>query len=193
MKRRPLNLLTTGSLLLCVAACGLWVRSHWVSDALMYGGASGEYGTQTMSGTLALVQDNTPHAVPSLRQDRFDARQISPWDNGSPLSLPNRLGFGYRVDTVPAGKFRLADDTTVTVPPARLSRMVLLPLWLPALLFALAPAARLYRRLRPRYAAGRCATCGYDLRATPDQCPECGATPPTPVHPRPQQPRSANN
>jgi len=32
MKRRLLNLLTAASLLLCVAACVLWVRSYWVQD-----------------------------------------------------------------------------------------------------------------------------------------------------------------
>ena len=49
--------------------------------------------------------------------------------------------------------------------------------WFLVLIFALAPAARVAAviRRRQRFAAGRCQRCGYDLRATPLQCPECGA------------------
>jgi hypothetical protein len=38
-------------------------------------------------------------------------------------------------------------------------------------------AERLRRRRREREAAGRCVSCGYDLCATPKQCPECGRVP----------------
>jgi hypothetical protein len=50
------------------------------------------------------------------------------------------------------------------------------PLWSLLLLTAIPPAwwLDLKRRRARRVRIGCCANCGYDLRATPDRCPECG-------------------
>jgi hypothetical protein len=57
--------------------------------------------------------------------------------------------------------------------------VVSIPGWLAILPFMILPARYFWiRRRRKRLAnANHCVSCGYDLRATPDRCPECGALP----------------
>jgi hypothetical protein len=53
------------------------------------------------------------------------------------------------------------------------------PLWLPTALCLALPSLLLFGRLSRlrRERLGLCVSCGYDVRSTPDRCPECGAVP----------------
>lgn len=63
-------------------------------------------------------------------------------------------------------------------PSARSAPMMLwIPLWIPGLIFGvilfLCSPVRHHRR-RKRKKLGLCLKCGYDLRGSKEQCPECG-------------------
>ena len=58
---------------------------------------------------------------------------------------------------------------------------VQVPLWLPEMFLIALPIWRAGAAIRKwrRHRSGRCATCGYDIRASKDRCSECG----TPIPP----------
>jgi hypothetical protein len=80
-------------------------------------------------------------------------------------------------------RFEMYDEALADRSYTNRWRGAVVPYWMVMALTAAAPAAwigrRALRRRRTarRARASRCAGCGYDLRASPDRCPECGRLP----------------
>ena len=69
------------------------------------------------------------------------------------------------------------DSSTLMMPSGPTIRSTLArgPLWPLAVLAFMLVAVPVFRTARrSRHRAGHCPTCGYDLRASPARCPECG-------------------
>jgi hypothetical protein len=95
----------------------------------------------------------------------------------SPAEIPSGVGWypaGWHPLSLSTARFDVLGFALWRDPP--LGWALAVPGWLVPLLFALLPGSRLLRtyRLRRAERRGRCPDCGYDLRATPARCPECG-------------------
>lgn len=156
------------SLLLCVAVCVLWMRSFEVTDDIVYTrGEVGQIGLGSAKGriTLCIIQSRKPAGFRS-KHDGFSYTDKTSWTIAHTF-LP-RVATPFQV----AG-FQVK---RVTLPETQLD-WVIAPLWSVVVLTAVPPAIQLGRwKRRRRYRKeNRCLTCGYDLRASPERCPECGA------------------
>lgn len=173
MKRRLLNLLTVLSLLLCVAVSTAWVASYVSARTFEWGD-----GRQSVGYMLILSQGSV-----TFRMD----------SNVRPIILRESNGFSETFEQVVRyfdeclGVQVTCWDAERSTEPG-VSYGQCLQVWsmfrLPFLLTMLLPAwwivrwrlARGWRR-RTRRRNNLCARCGYDLRASPHRCPECGHPP----------------
>jgi hypothetical protein len=95
------------------------------------------------------------------------------------IRIPEPLGYH---DGILRDMFTVRDERTQSARrmPYAYSSGISIPIW-PFTLLTLLPALRFARikyheRItRRRIRRGCCAVCGYDLRASPDRCPECGS------------------
>jgi hypothetical protein len=176
-----LNSLTLLSLLLCLATLVLWPRSYFANDWLHFvipphGRQWTQYSVSSNKGSVFVSYYNFRFKSDSELQDFIRPREAPagfsyqgypPRDNyyltGSRL---RRLGFMLEPEYGTREATGLYSFPRAAVPH-----------WFVGLLSAALPASRLYlilHRRRRRKRLGLCPVCGYDLRATPDRCPECG-------------------
>jgi hypothetical protein len=157
LKWRIINLVVAfTSLALCMASLTLWVRSYWRADSFVfYSGGRTAGGVVSNRGVFLVgwVTDEPPR--PGLRLDH----EVAPPDPSWAAQFGVRYGFGLST----AGRQRFVFVPCAAV--AAVSGLVAAGSW------------RYLRRRRRRERAGCCLVCGYDLRATPGRCPECGEEP----------------
>ena len=148
------------SLVLCAAMVALWVRSYRIQDQ------AGRVGEAKLSFIWSLPGSLFLSVSPA------DPENEEPGPR--PYYFYNR---GMRTTGLMAGgkvvRFSARVDTK------RGLGKIVVPHWVVTLLLSALPVlwARRYQQRRRWASQGRCARCGYDLRATPEQCPECGALP----------------
>jgi hypothetical protein len=108
------------------------------------------------------------------------------WWDWAPAASPPKpeyveWGAGTYIASVPweksFGGFSYSNDYFSWSGERRLG--ILAPSWLFFVVFAILPVARVIsiRRANRRIKRGLCRVCSYDLRFTPDRCPECGTVP----------------
>lgn len=220
MRRLLLNTLTVLSLLLFVAAAGLWVRGYWVSDSWKESGEGGDLTIWSEAGRVFVEQaggerplaDSDLAGLPPRMREmvvrahmsrrRLRERSISsrPADRAStvteqlrqqaasdPATIRDWHLFGFHW-FVSDGETEVTRSAPLEVSVITTSSIwqIGIPLWSVAVVFSLLPLAHARstirtRQQRRRQREGKCRACGYDLRASPERCPECGAAAPEPI------------
>jgi hypothetical protein len=168
VRRRLFNFATAISLLLCVATAALWARScSYLDDVQLYPRKDRLWLLRSADGRIYMQQTRA-------NADVFRGRRAEYWTGELARVRYSYLVFSWRAGAFAYGRtsFPLAGGTALT-------HVCLMPHALPVAMLAALPAwwLRIALRCRAhdrRRREGLCPTCGYDLRANPERCPECG-------------------
>lgn len=166
MTRRLFTLGSVLSLLLCMAAVGMWVRSCFFHDIVIFGFAGGSRHI-AFSCTGCMEEDTEIDQGYEGGVHRLFWRSSLDDYNDYPRGVFRWAGFAF-------GYFQYIGPERNALPVN--NRVLAIPYWAVVLAAAIAPLCEVRRRSRSRRLkrVGHCPKCGYDLRATPDRCPECG-------------------
>jgi hypothetical protein len=153
---------------LCVLLVALWIRSFYVVDVIHMPTSVGETSSYWHSarGTIRYARiPDCPTRVKLVWVHR--------------TSNPSDVVYGVMRDDCFGFALQRVLASGPLVPEGRLRQgwRAGAPFWFLVVLTAILPIKYLLRRRRisRSRSSGQCQVCGYDLRATPNRCPECGA------------------
>jgi hypothetical protein len=172
MRRRLFTFCSAVSLLFFAAVCVLWVLSYDSSFELLSilpFGRTSSIWTQRGALTVHYSPEQAAIQLETIHQGGGPRTWSLGW---SAFGIECLLVGGGQPSSPIYTQYRAAAPHGVLAP-----------------VFAACPAIQVItvlrrQRVRRRREAGQCAACGYDLRATPGRCPECGTVPEPPHNPR---------
>jgi hypothetical protein len=175
VKRRLLNFAACLSLLLGAAILAVGIISYRTQFSLDHSVIWESPEWKRASRWYFVVTSGSyfvSHSAYQWRSD-YQLRLRSGW-------LFSRLSSEFRPHTTHG--FRAHEQSTAASGWSRATSTYAVPDWFLSLPFAVLPLIRCCQRWRAqtRLARGKhglCVECGYDLRASPQRCPECGAVP----------------
>ncbi|MGD0767367.1 MAG: hypothetical protein ABSB42_03995 [Tepidisphaeraceae bacterium] len=150
--RGPFNGIAALSLVVSIGAMALWARGRSVNDEIYFN----LHSHLIIAGSFPNHFDLIYYRAANYRGRLIE---VFPHDKRVPL-MPEFWTF-----RIVGNAFRWE---------------VAVPWWLFLIVGLAMPAMAASRAAKRRrdVRQGRCVSCGYDLRATPDRCPECGSIPP---------------
>jgi hypothetical protein len=154
-------------LMMCLATGIIWIWSYYRSILSAPWGppsASPQYRFDVDKGSITI--DRNIGIISG--GDEFQLTQVPGW-NFAGLNYSGLIITAYR------GAYIFPGSITTTQLSCKLYWPFALTLAMVAFLFRVRSRRRNWG-IGP--ATGLCLRCGYDLRATPDRCPECGTIPP---------------
>ncbi|MCX5661684.1 MAG: hypothetical protein NTW19_18555 [Planctomycetota bacterium] len=199
MKRWLFRITLGLSLALSLASAALWVLSHWrgqrvivvkdwgnpAANSVFLGIATSTQGSIWLRAHWALYfpdEDAEPDYTANPTKAGWRAvveTPGKPYETNPMHKLRGLLGIGWFFDAE-----TVTEINSKTKPQVYQLELVI-PDWIltgPPTLLTAALLFIVWRRRKP--GEHDCPTCGYDLRGSPGDCPECGALRPTTIAPK---------